>query len=193
MPAGIFGASGTYSLGKGVLCVMDYRANDFKEQIARYQQELQRLQQKAVPAVAAPPAVQNSTPTPPPTPQEFTAPFSVRVTAAGGAVPIEGARVTVASQNGEVLQTRLTDQSGLTEVMVLPAVDPALTLTPEPSFIPILYEILVAAPGYYRVRTVGVPLYGGIPTQLPITLIPLPEFDDGSSEQTNFVTPPTGL
>lgn len=167
---------------------MDYRANDFKEQIARYQQELQRLQQKAVPA-----SVPTRVTTPPPASKDFSAPFSVRVTAAGGAVPIEGARVTVANQNGEVLQTRLTDQSGLTEVMMLPAVDPALTLTPTPSFIPILYEILVAAPGYYRVRTVGVPLYGGIPTQLPITLIPLPEFDDGSSEQTIFVTPPTGL
>lgn len=173
---------------------MDYRSSDFKEQIARYQQELQRLQQQARPVAAVPaPPAENHTPVPAPTPREFTAPFSVRVTAAGGAVPIEGARVTVSAQNGAVLQTRLTDQSGLTEVMLLPAVDPALTLTPEPSFVPILYDITVAAPGYYRVRTVGVPLYGGIPTQLPIALIPLPEFDDGSSEQTWFVTPPNDL
>ncbi len=171
---------------------MDYRANDFKEQIARYQQELQRLQRQARPAAVVPVSpAQNVSPAPAPTPnREFTAPFSVRVTAGGGALPIEGARVTVSAQNGEVLQTRLTDQSGLTEVMLLPAVDPALTLTPEPSFTPILYDIAVAAPGYYRVRTVGVPLYGSIPTQLPIALIPLPEFDDGTSEQTNFVTPP---
>lgn len=164
---------------------MDYRANDFKEQIARYQQELQRLQNKARPAASV--AV-----TPPPS-KDFTAPFSVRVTAASGAVPIEGARVSVSNQNGDVLQTRLTDQSGLTEVMLLPAVDPALTLAPEPSFTPVLYNITVEAPGYYRVRTVGVPLYGGIPTQLPITLVPLPEFDDGSREQTNFITPPIAL
>ncbi len=169
---------------------MDYRSSDFKEQIARYQQELQRLQQQARPAVVVPtnPAENNTAPAP--TPKEFTAPLSVRVTAAGGAVPIAGARVTVSAQNGAVLQTRLTDQSGLTEVMLLPAVDPALTLTPSPSFTPILYDIAVAAPGYYRVRTVGVPLYGGIPTQLPIALIPLAEFDDGTDEQTNFVTPP---
>ncbi len=167
---------------------MDYRSNDFKEQVARYQQELQRLQQQSQPAARVP-AVTSA----PPTPQEFTAPFSVRVTAAGGAVPIAGARVSVSSQNGEVLQTRLTDQSGLTEVMLLPAVDPALTLTPTPAFTPILYDISVAAPGYYRVRTVGVPLFGSIPTQLPIALVPLPEFDDGMSEQTNFVTPPSDL
>lgn len=170
---------------------MDYRANDFKEQIARYQEELQRLQQKSRPVAAVP--VQNNASVPATTPKEFTAPFSVRVTAAGGAVPIEGARVSVSNQNGEVLQTRLTDQSGLTEVMLLPAVDPALTLVPTPAFTPILYDVAVAAPGYYRVRTVGIPLYGSIPTQLPIALVPLPEFDDGSSEQTNFVTPPIGL
>ncbi len=170
---------------------MDYRANDFKEQIARYQEELQRLQQKSRPVAAVP--VQNNASVSETTPKEFTAPFSVRVTAAGGAVPIEGARVSVSNQNGEVLQTRLTDQSGLTEVMLLPAVDPALTLVPTPAFTPILYDVAVAAPGYYRVRTVGIPLYGSIPTQLPIALVPLPEFDDGSSEQTNFVTPPIGL
>ena len=200
---------------------MDFRTNDFRAQIARYEQELLRLQQAAIPvqAMPQPPAPQPAEPqtpplqptesqTPPPQPTipqpfpvsppktAFTAPLQVRVSAASDAMPIPGAVVVISSQSSDGLlpeQTLITDNSGLTEPVLLPAIDPALTLQPNSSIAPVIYEVTVSVPGYYRVRTVGIPLYGGIPTQLPVVLIPLPEFADGSGEELRFSTPPMNL
>ncbi len=195
---------------------MDFRTDDFRAQIARYQQELLQLQQQQPPAPQPPapqppapqppapqspapqsPAPQSPAPQPPaPQPGGFTAPLQVRVSTAGGAVPLPGALVVISSQgkNGAVLkQTRFTDNSGLTEPVLLPAVDPALTQQPNTPIPPIVYEVAVSAPGFYRVRAVGVPLYGGIPTQLPVVLIPLPEFSDAAGEELQFPTPPINL
>ena len=205
---------------------MDFRTNDFRAQIARYEQELLRLQQTAIPAQAMPqpaesqPAEPQSPPpqptaqqpaepqSPPPQPTipqpfpvsppktAFTAPLQVRVSAASDAMPIPGAVVVISSQSSDGLlpeQTFITDNSGLTEPVLLPAIDPALTLQPNSSIAPVIYEVTVSVPGYYRVRTVGIPLYGGIPTQLPVVMIPLPEFADGSGEELRFSTPPMNL
>lgn len=126
----------------------------------------------------------------------YTATFQVRVSAADGALPVEGASVSISRPypNGnELLRVLTTDRSGLTETIELPAADPALTLQPNLPIVQAVYDVLVTADGYSRVRTTGIPLYGGIPTVLPIRLIPLPEFNDNSGEQVNPTTPPMGL
>ena len=187
---------------------MDYRANDFKEQIARYQEELLRLQQASHSAEPKDSEndghfhgnvsqEQNTLVTPiVPIKAPDTAPLQVRVTAAGEAIPIDGALVVISSQNsGELTpeHTRITNNSGLTEPVLLPAIDPSLTQNPDTPFIPIVYTVAVSAPGFYSTRTTDIPLYGGIPTTLPVLLIPLPEFADGSPAQPDFVIPPISL
>lgn len=187
---------------------MDYRANDFKEQIARYQEELLRLQQASRPTSPKDSEndghfqgnvtqEQNTLTTPiVPIKAPNTAPFQIRVTAAGEAIPIGGALVVISSQNsGELTpeHTRITDSSGLTEPVLLPAIDPSLTQNPNAIFTPIVYTVAVSAPGFYSTRITDIPLYGGIPTTLPVLLIPLPEFADGSPAQPNFVIPPINL
>lgn len=156
----------------------------------KYGQELRDLQQRS----SATPAV--SIPSEPPAsePQNFTAPLTVRVTAANEAIPVADALVTVTRQeNGETITeaTRLTNQSGLTEPIILSAVDPSLTLQPGTVIPPIVHEVTVSAPQYYRMRISDIPLYGGIPTELPVALIPLPEFSDG--DELQFDTPPINL
>ena len=121
--------------------------------------------------------------------------LQVRVTTANEALPIQGALVTIRRENGEKTATErtlLTGISGLTESITLPAADPSMTLSPDSRFTPITYEVDVTAPRYYRVRNKGIPLYGGIDTVLPVSLIPLPEFEDGNDELT-FTTPPNNL
>lgn len=159
--------------------------SDLQSLIARYEQELMQLKKTAVPAVSPVVAAPTS-----------EAMFQVRVTTANEALPIRGALVTIRRElAGEtVLERSLTTGiSGLTEAISLPATDPSLTLSPDNGFEPITYEVDVVAPRYYRVRNSGIPLYGGIATVLPVSLIPLPEFEDGDGEMQTFTTPPINL
>ncbi len=156
----------------------------------KYGQELRELQQRSAtantaPAPEAPVPVQQ---------RAFTAPLVVRVTAANEAIPVADALVTVTRvENGETITeaTRLTNQNGLTEPIRLSAVDPSLTLQPGTVIPSIVHEVTVSAPQYYRMRISDIPLYGGIPTELPVALIPLPEFSDG--DELQFDTPPINL
>lgn len=175
----------------------------------RYEQELLRLQQQAIPVSMPemPPEADNllrsisqeknagdySSPT---EDADFTASFQVRVTAANEAIPIPNALVVI-SREGEgdpvVQKILLTDNSGLTEPVLLPATDPALTMQPEENIPLVTYEIQVSAPDYYRVRNSGVPLYGGIKTVLPVSMIPLPEFEDPDATELDFTVPRNNL
>lgn len=136
-------------------------------------------------------------PPPPPITDGNFALLQVRVTAANEAIPIPNALVTISREtDGEptLEQVRLTGISGLTEPVLLPATDPSLTLNPSAGDIPLItYEIQIAAPGYYRVRNNGVPLYGGIATVLPVTMIPLPEFEEEDTTELEFNTPRNNL
>ena len=159
--------------------------SDLQALIARYEQELMLLKQTAVTTVA--PVTESSA---------SEANFQVRVTTANEALPVRGALVTVRreTEDGAVTErTMITGISGLTEAVLLPATDPALTLSPENGFTPITYEVDITAPRYYRVRSSGVPLYGGVDTVLPVSLVPFPEFDDGATAKLTFDTPHNDL
>lgn len=178
--------------------------NNFRSMMERYNQELLNMQHRAEnssppPARPAPPAPPAPTPqpTPPPdSPTAFTAPLTVRVTSANGAIPIPDALVVITrEENGETIveASRITNNSGLAEPVVLPAVDPVLTLQPGNNIPHIVYEVIVAAPYHYRARISDIPLYGGIPTELPVSLVPLPELADDPQQEIRYVTPPINL
>ena len=159
--------------------------NDFRLMMERYEQELLSLRQQAVPTVAAPMQ-----------PEAFTASFQVRTTAANEALPIANALVVVSREtaDGPVVQNiQLTDISGLTEPILLPATDPSLTMQPADNIPLVTYEVQVSAPGYFRVQNNGIPLYGGIKTVLPVTMIPLPEFEDQDATTLEYTVPRNNL
>ncbi len=167
---------------------------DFRSMMEQYNQELMRMQQRAeAPSPPVPPAQPAPSPASPTT---FTAPLTVRVTSASEALPIPDALVIVTrEENGETVveASRITNSSGLAEPIILPAVNPALTLQPGNTIPRIVYEVTVAAPDHYRARLSDIPLYGGIPTELPVSLIPLPEFDDNTEQEIRYTTPPINL
>ncbi len=104
--------------------------------------------------------------------------LQVAVTLARGAIPVEGATVTIleAGEQGRELQVLLTDQSGKTESLQLPAPALSLSQTPEnaeTSFS--VYNIRVTHPGFYPELRLNVPVFDGILSIQPVTLIPLEE------------------
>ena len=166
--------------------------NDLRTMMERYEQELLLLRQQAVPTAAVSmPSETFTAPT-----ETFTAPFQVRATAANEALPIANALVVVSREtaDGPVVENiQLTGISGLTEPILLPATDPSLTMQPADNIPLVTYEVQVSAPGYFRVQNNGIPLYGGIKTVLPVTMIPLPEFEDQDAVTLEYTVPRNNL
>lgn len=119
--------------------------------------------------------------------------IQVRVTTARTAIPVEGAYVTITSAAGEnetVHFVALTDEDGLTPVFPIPAVSGQLSLEPGNPHPYTTYDVMVSAPGYFRVHNKDLPMFGGIHAVQPVELIPLPEGSDG--EEPELVYPENG-
>ena len=117
----------------------------------------------------------------------------VRVTSAGGAFPVEGAIVRVEGRSREVdglLRALVTDRDGQTEILSIPAPDPALSLSPGASAPPYsTLDVFVNGQGFYGKRVFSVSVFAGEETVLPINLIPLSEYNagEGAPEGTQDV------
>lgn len=110
----------------------------------------------------------------------------VFVTTADRAQPIANAYVTV-TRDGTVYANTVTDQDGYTQVIPLPSVDPALTLTPGNLTPYSSYDIRVTADGFRTIQYEQVPVYGNNYVTQPVSLHPLLYSDDPDAVQ-NFVS-----
>ena len=124
--------------------------------------------------------------------------LQVWTTTARSALPVAGAHVTVeggAGTDREVRYIGVTDSSGRTPTIPLPAAGRQLSLSPEEGDRApyTLYDIAVYAEGYYRVENVGLPLYGGVMAVQPVRLIPLPEYGDPGDVAVFEDSAPVGL
>ena len=115
----------------------------------------------------------------------------VRVTTARGAIPLEGATVTVSnyapefeSGRGDAIAVYTTNSSGLTERFALPAPPRALSMSPGNGKSYQTYNISVAKDGYYQQYYINAPVFEGITAIQNADMIPLP--DNG---QTDNFTP----
>lgn len=169
---------------------MNRKESDFQRLMDQYQQELMQLHRQA--SIASP---ELATEEPPATESPASAAtLQVRVTSANQAVPIVQAVVTIQEEeNAPPLHVLLTDTSGLTTPVLLPATNPALTEAPVKNLAIVTYTVLVTAPGYFSVRNVNVPLFGGIATVQPVAMIPLPEFEEPNATELFFSVPKNDL
>ena len=109
------------------------------------------------------------------------------VTRAGfDAFPIKDALATISySENGQLLfeKSVITDESGKTEKIEVPAPNVSYSLKPNETVRPYsLYNISVYADGYFRQRSINVPVFEGITSVQQFNLIPLPVYmDEGDS------------
>lgn len=100
----------------------------------------------------------------------------VRVTTAGGALPIAGATVTVRPDDAAAaspLLVRTTASGGVTPRMALPA--PAIVRQALGEIVAAVYHIEAAAPGYRTAVYQSAPIYAGVTAIQTADLVPLAE------------------
>lgn len=121
--------------------------------------------------------------------------LTINVLTGNGAIPLEGAVVTVSSTDGTVLEgsggnvmpgdafiTVRTDRSGSTPRLVLPAPRASLSMSPT-DIIPFArYDISVMLDGYEQQYFFGAPVFDGITSIQPVLMKPLPE----NARENNF-------
>lgn len=108
--------------------------------------------------------------------------IKAEVTTGGGAVPIENAVVLITKkENGKtyLLKMLISDESGSTETVALPAPNVSFSETPDPTEKPFAnYYISAYADGFYAENDMEVPVFSGVKSIQPIALIPR-SCDDG--------------
>ena len=118
----------------------------------------------------------------------------VRVSTAGGAIPLPGAQVTVRGgedENSDFYKSVYSGASGLTEKIPLPA--PLRTLSEQPSQSVekpyALYSIDVFSEGYVDLFFVKVPIFDTITSIQPANMIPKPdnEYEDNFAPYENEI------
>ena len=108
-----------------------------------------------------------------------------QITTAGGAIPLEGAEITLRSNRtasdesgGEVIAVLYSGGDGKSEVLTLPAPARSLSLEPARDGTPVpyaLYNADVKLNGFYGQSYIRIPVFDGITSIQRASLIPLPE------------------
>ena len=108
----------------------------------------------------------------------------IRVTTARGAIPLEGAEVNVydylsefTPDRGNLITSRITDQSGKTPPIALSAPKKEQSLSPQSGGLPpySAYTVDVRLDGYTAQQYINVPIFDGITAIQQADLIPLTE------------------
>ncbi len=102
--------------------------------------------------------------------------IKAEITTGNGAVPIENAVVLITKkENGKtyMLKMLISDESGSTETVALPAPNVSFSETPDPTEKPFAdYYISAYADGFYAENDMEVPVFSGVKSIQPIALIP---------------------
>lgn len=105
--------------------------------------------------------------------------LQVEVTTGDGAVPVPKAAVIVTQELGGqsyLVTMKLTDRSGATDIIPLPAPLAEFSEAPDPSERPFSeYNVTVYKKGFYTVPEVTVPIFDTVKSIQPVPLIPLAE------------------
>lgn len=120
----------------------------------------------------------------------------VQVSTAGGAIPLPDAIVTVRDYDpenggdvGNVISSMVTDRSGKTPILALPAPARTLSQSPGSAMLPYaLYSIDVQTDRYYENYYANVPIFDGIVAVQPAVLQALPdnEYTDNKGRDTQI-------
>lgn len=108
-----------------------------------------------------------------------------------GAFPVPGAHVTITvRRNGteHLAYLLITDESGETPTVSLPAPDAALSQSPENKDPFTTAEIRIFANGYFRAQLKNVPVFAGITSVQTVQLIPLPALMHEDQETLTMIS-----
>ncbi len=107
----------------------------------------------------------------------------VRVSTARGAIPVDGAEVTIqqnSSDNTDILYSLTSGRDGLTNKVSLKTVNKSASETPGNDITYLNYTITVRADGYTSQYFAEVPIFDGITSYQSVYLVPSPsnQFSD---------------
>ena len=105
--------------------------------------------------------------------------------AADSAYPVPDARVTVYTRIGDKIQLNyllVTDESGMTPVVTLPAPPASLSQDPDNPVPYAVCDIKIYASGYFREEAREVPIFAGVTSRQEFQMIPLPLAVDEDTE-----------
>ena len=109
--------------------------------------------------------------------------LTVRAYTAGGGLPVAGAKVKIKGgeeENKNIYYELITDRSGNTETVTLPAPVKDYSLSPEGDTAPYaLYDLEITKDGYYEKRIIGLTVFSGVASLQLINMIPLSEGGGG--------------
>ena len=115
---------------------------------------------------------------------------------ADNAYPVPGARVTVYTRIGDKLQLNyllITDESGATPVVTLPAPPASLSQDPDNLTPYATCDIKIYASGYFREEARDVPIFAGVTSRQEFQMIPLPLAVDEDAETIVFPSEAGGV
>ena len=120
----------------------------------------------------------------------------VVASAADSAYPVPSARVTIYTKIGERLQLNyllITDESGVTPTVTLPAPPASLSQDPDNAFPYATCDIKIYASGYFREEARDVPIFAGVTSRQEFQMIPLPLAVDEDTETIVFPSEAGGV
>ena len=116
--------------------------------------------------------------------------------AADSAYPVPDARVTVYTRIGDRLQLNyllVTDKSGMTPVVNLPAPPAELSQDPDNALPYAVCDIKIYANGYFREEAKDVPIFAGVTSRQEFQMIPLPLAVEEDAETIVFPSETGGV
>lgn len=120
----------------------------------------------------------------------------VQVSALQGAVPIRNADIVVTRDIGNetyLMWYDKTDESGRSRRFTLPAPPKAMSEQPSNGVPYALYNIRVAAPGFYTVTNLDSQIFSGETAIAAVDMLPKRESQENMDENITYTTPPSHL
>ena len=102
--------------------------------------------------------------------------LTVNVRTAGGALPVEGATITIKSVDGvnsTVVAVIITDSAGTGDIVALPAPPKANSQQPGSDSVCSFYTVDTDCDGYYSVVNENVPVFDGVTAIQQVLLVPI--------------------
>lgn len=101
----------------------------------------------------------------------------IQARTAHDAVPLSGVQVRILDTQGNRMYELTTDESGETQKVSLETVDKSFSLNPNFSELPYTnYNVLAQAAGFNTLWVTEIPIFDGETAVLPISLVPMQEF-----------------
>ena len=109
-------------------------------------------------------------------------------------LPLKDVAVTVTATDGTAIATRLTDRSGLTDPIEIPAPDTSAGTSPDSGTVPYTaVNVYARLEGFEQVQNENVQIFPNVVTEQDIEMVPHSELPESWSNIQVFLTPTQNL